>query len=79
MVSNIQRYFTLRYYAWFHARNLKFQGNKCTQEEGIWINSNLRLSIIVPKTLGGISISHYLYIMICNKSWNALSIGIYEN
>ena len=52
MVSNIQRYFALKYYAWFHARNLKFLGNKCTQEEGIWINSNLRSSITVPKHTG---------------------------
>ena len=50
MVSNIQRYFTLKYYAWFDARKFKTPRQQMhTGREGIWINSNIRLSIIVLK------------------------------
>ena len=50
MVSNIQRYFTLKYYAWFDARKFKIPRQQMhTGREGIWINSNIRLSIIVLK------------------------------
>jgi len=46
--------FLLKYYVWFHASNLKFQGNKCT---GRYLDQlQLTLKYRCTKTLG-ISIS----------------------
>ena len=59
----------------FMPENLKFQGNKCTQEEKVFGSTPTYARVsLYQNTLRGISISHYLLdIMIHNKSFKSFS------